>query len=169
MIALILKGGEPFRVFTTVEQRTAFLAEIPLRDGETLAEDAAHDTVPSGMTHAWNGTTFALIPPPEPFVPAPTTELTVREFKARFTDAEKDRIELAQEAHPDPMVRARLRRLEKELSSVKGQMCNRADRDLQRGVAFLTTVQLDGSPLLVSMTRAVTIIGADAFYPANLA
>jgi hypothetical protein len=168
MIALILRHGVPHRVFPSVEARNAFLAEIPLADGETLAEDAAHETIPDGTAYAWDGTTFASIPPVVG-EPVNDTRLTVRQFKARFTDTEKDRIELAQEAHTDALVRARLRRMEKELQSVQGQICDRADRDLQRGVAFLTTVELDGLPLIANMTRAVAIIGADAFNPANLA
>lgn len=117
-----------------------------------------------GVTHTWDAATPAWVS----VVVAPDTRLTVTQFRERFTDAERDRIELAQHEHPDALVRARLRRAEKELASVQGQMADRAHPGLQRAVAWMTTVEIDGVPLIADMTRAVAIIGADAFDAANL-
>ena len=52
---------------------------------------------------------------------------------------------------------------------MQGQVCDRADRGLQRGVVWMTTVTFDGIPLIADLPRAVEIIGADAFDMANLA
>lgn len=117
-----------------------------------------------GVTHTWDAATPAWVP----VVAVPDTRCTVTQFRERFTEAERDRIEMAQAEHPDPLVRARLRRAEKELASVQGQMADRAHPALQRAVAWMTTVTLDGEPLIADITRAIDIIGADAFNPANL-
>lgn len=134
----------------------------PLPDGTAtlaLPEGAVY-----GVTHTWDPATPAWVP----VVVAPDTRLTVTQFRERFTDAERDRIELAQHEHPDALVRARLRRAEKELVSVQGQMADRAHPALQRAVAWMTTVTLDDEPLIADISRAIEIIGADAFNPANL-
>lgn len=118
-----------------------------------------------GVTHTWEERSRTWVE-----IPAVVdTRLTVTQFRRRFTATERDRIELAQTEHPDPMVRARLRRAEKELNAVQGQIADRRDPDLQRAVAWMSTVEIDGVKLVADMTRAIEIIGADAFNPANLA
>lgn len=141
-----------------------------LRDGETLHTVAELDIVPDRNLKTWDAATKTYVDRQD-VTPTPIAEtrLTVRQFRARFTDTERDRIELAQTEHPDALVRARLRRAEKELQSVQNQVCDRADRDLQRMVAWMTTVSLDGAPLIADMNRVIAIIGADAFNAANLA
>lgn len=134
----------------------------PLPDGTAVL--ALPEGATYGVTHTWDAESVAWVP----VVVPPETRLTVTQFRERFTEDERDRIELAQAEHPDPLVRARLRRAEKELASVQGQMADRAHPGLQRAVAWMTTVEIDGVPLIADMTRAVAIIGADAFDAANL-
>lgn len=168
MLALILnKDGEPQRVFPTEELRAEFIAEFPLKAGDTLAEDAEHDTVPDGNAFAWNGTTFAaiVVTPPTPIA---STLCTVLEFKGRFTQAERDLIEVATVEHPDRIVRARLRMIKEDAESAKDKIMDRADPRVQRGVGYLATVVFEGAPL-IEAARVPAIIGGDAFNPANFA
>lgn len=93
---------------------------------------------------------------------AADTTLTVLQFKARFTQAERDMMEIAQEEHPDRLVRARLRQLEKDLESAQNKIVDRADPRIQMGVYMLTQLVFEGQPLIADVARAQEIIGADA-------
>jgi hypothetical protein len=95
-------------------------------------------------------------PVPEPGEPAPPPApepryiLSVLEFTTgRFTQAERERIELAMDLHPDPRTRVRLRLLDKDLQNSGNKQIDVRDPRTQMGVGFLTTVVYEGAPLLV--------------------
>ncbi|MBY0490646.1 MAG: hypothetical protein K2R93_12460 [Gemmatimonadaceae bacterium] len=140
-----------------------------LREGETLHVIADLDAVPDRNLKAWDSVAKAYVDRvDENAAPRVVTTMSVLDFKARFTDTERLRIDLAEIAHPDLTTRALLKRVREDLSDCKDKVCDRADPRIQRGVAFLTTVTYDGAPLL-TQPRMLAIIGADAFNPANLA
>ena len=128
---------------------------------EALPAGVGTQPLPQGgvafVSHDWDDVAADWVPK---VVPA-QTRLTVLQFKGRFTQAERDLIEIATVEHPDRTVRARLRMLDKDLESAAEKIIDRRDQRTQMGVAMLGQIVFEGSPLLSSL-RVAEIIGADA-------
>lgn len=128
---------------------------------DPLPEGMATRALPEGgvafVTHDWDAVAADWVP----HVEAANTRLTVLQFKGRFTQAERDVIEIATVEHPDRTVRARLRMLDKDMESAEGKMIDRRDARTQMGVGMLAQITFEGSPLLAA-GRVVEIIGEDA-------
>lgn len=136
---------------------------LPLnKDGsEYLHVLQSRDTEPDESIEPYDVVARDFVPPPVVIEP-PVTTLTVLEFKARFTQEERDLMEIAQDEHPDRLARARLRQLEKDLESAQNKIVDRADPRIQMGVYMLTQIVFEGQPLVADIARAQEIIGADA-------
>jgi hypothetical protein len=128
---------------------------------DPLPDGTATRALPEGgvafSSHDWDAAAADWVP----HVATADTRLTVLQFKGRFTQAERDLIEIATVEHPDRTVRARLRMLDKDLESVAEKIVDRRDARTQIGIGMLAQITFEGVALL-EPGRVAEIIGADA-------
>lgn len=136
-----IEAGQPYVTIGDTSYHAAFVEQPIDADGNAVGEPITRypDCVPpSGATQEAppNGAGLRYI-------------LSVLEFTSgRFTQAERERIGLAMELHPDPQTRVRLKLLDKDVQNAKNKEVDVRDPRTQMGVGYLTTVTYDGAPLL---------------------
>lgn len=137
---------------TGQRQRTAttLAAVEPLAKDEILVV-LNRNAEPPDM--AWDTNALDYVPKPPP---PPDLTCTVLDFKARFTQQERQSIKAAQKRHPNDAVRDTLDLIAEDMESARDKMLNRGDPRLQAGVRALVTFGL------ITSARADAIIGADA-------
>lgn len=143
------------------EITTGRLLSVGTVVSDPLPAGTATRALPPGgvafVSHDWDASVANWVPR----VVLANTRLTVLQFKGRFTQAERDRIEIATVEHPDRTVRARLRMLDKDMESAEGKVLDRRDPRTQMGVGMLAQIAFEGSPLLAA-GRVGEVVGADA-------
>lgn len=87
------------------------LAELPPPPAESVARELAAWDAPPPWPYVWSPTALDWVVPPNP-----TRRLTRLEFRWRYTLQEQIGIEMAEEGHADPAVRATLRVLRQSLA-----------------------------------------------------
>ncbi|MCU0870263.1 MAG: hypothetical protein MUF30_11835 [Burkholderiales bacterium] len=133
--------------YTVHRQDTgAFVANVvgPLSPLYQTSEYGAvpYEVLPDPDRHDWS-------PVQRMWVARGDESISVLDFTTvRFTQAERDRIYLAMELHPTPLVRVRLRQLDADLRAVTDNRIRLTDPRTIAGVQYLTTVQYEGTPLL---------------------